>query len=56
MVNIPIGFLGHRAVDIVVLAFVVVLVPVPIPRQLMVAQDVLVLTKSFKIVNMRPRA
>ena len=56
MVNILIGWLGHRAVDIVVLASVVVLVPVPILSQLMAAQGVLVLMKNFKIVNMRPRA
>lgn len=56
MVNIPIGLLGHRAVDIVVLASVVVLVPVPILSQLMAAQGVLVLMKNFKIVNMRPCA
>ena len=56
MVNILIGWLGHRAVDIVVLASVVVLVPVPILSQLMAAQGVLVLMKNFKIVNMRPCA
>ena len=56
MVNILIGLLGHRAVDIVVLASVVVLVPAPILSQLMAAQGVLVLMKNFKIVNMRSRA
>lgn len=51
MANIVIGFLGRRAVDIVVLVSTVVLVPVLILSQLMEVQGVLVPVKNFGIVN-----